>query len=76
MTININIKENDIRHTIPLDTTKCPKCGQVGQRKYRRSNYKTGGKLYYEYFDHYKHPKGMSFYHGKYKSTCYIGVVT
>jgi len=70
----------DKRHTVPLDDCICPKCGILGQRKYRKGNSpsKTGRKYYdtyYEYVDHYYKSNGMNRFHGKFKNSCYIGKV-
>lgn len=60
-------KPKEIKSTMALDTTFCPKCGKVGQRKYRRRYHQV-----YEEFDHYG-IKSYSKLHHNYKSTCYIG---
>ena len=60
--------------TLPGADVVCPRCGEVGQEKYRRRLNSGNGVWYYE-VDHYKTFKrvGTKGLHNKYKRTCYIG---
>ena len=68
------ISNSKAERTIPLGDITCPKCGMIGQEKYRRNNY---GQRWYRYVDHYQTYRriGQKALHSKFIKSCYVGKI-
>ena len=65
------ISNTKAERTIPLGDITCPKCGLIGQEKYRFPHQ----TIAYRYVDHYQTYRriGQKALHSKFIKSCYVG---